>query len=74
MPFIVSYNPDSESYDVIQKSPFKWMKSFTYEEDAFNYAKKLEPLRKIDPGVIDSALETHHHQVEILKLILKLNR
>jgi hypothetical protein len=44
MPFIVSYNPDSESYDVLQKSPFKWMKSFTYEEDAFNYAKKLEQL------------------------------
>ena len=38
------------------------------------YQEKLEPLRKIDPGVIDSALENHHHQVEILKLILKLNR
>ena len=38
------------------------------------YQEKLEPLRKIDPGIIDSALETHHHQVEILKLILKLNR
>lgn len=38
------------------------------------YQDKLEPLKKIDPGVIDSALETHHNQVEILKLILKLNR
>ena len=44
MPFIVSYNPDSESYDVLQKIPFKCVKSFTYEEDAFNYAKKLEVL------------------------------
>jgi len=44
MPYIVSYNPDSESYDVLKKEPFTWMKSFAYEEDAFNYAKKLEQL------------------------------
>jgi len=44
MAYIVSYNPDSESYDVLKKHPFTLMKSFAYEEDAFNYAKKLEQL------------------------------
>jgi hypothetical protein len=38
------------------------------------YQGKLEPLKKIDQDIIDSALETHHHQVELLTLILKLNR
>ena len=38
------------------------------------YQEKIEPLKKIDPGVIDSALETHNNQVELLKLILKLNQ
>jgi hypothetical protein len=38
------------------------------------YQEKIEPLRKIDPGIIDSALETHRNQVELLTLILKLNR
>lgn len=46
MPFIVSYNPDSETYDVLQKTPFQLVRSFTYEDEAFNYAKKLEQLKK----------------------------
>jgi hypothetical protein len=46
MPFIVSYNPDSESYDVLQKTPFRLVRSFTYEEEAFNYAKRLEQLKQ----------------------------
>jgi hypothetical protein len=45
MPFIVSYNPDSESYDVLQKNPFRLVRSFVYEEEAFNYAKRLEQLK-----------------------------
>jgi hypothetical protein len=46
MPFIVSYNPDSETFDVLQKSPFRLVRSFTYEEDAFNYAKQLESIKQ----------------------------
>jgi hypothetical protein len=46
MPFIVSYNPDSETFDVLQKSPFRLVRSFTYEDEAFNYAKQLESLKQ----------------------------
>lgn len=45
MAFIVSYNPDSETFDVLQKNPFRLVRSFTYEEDAFNYAKQLESIK-----------------------------
>lgn len=38
------------------------------------YRERLEPLKKIDPNVINTALDIHNHQVEILKLILKLKQ
>jgi hypothetical protein len=46
MPFIVSYNPDSETFDVLQQNPFRLVRSFTYEEEAFNYAKQLESIKQ----------------------------
>jgi hypothetical protein len=45
MAFIVSYNPDSETFDVLQQTPFRLVRSFTYEEEAFNYAKQLESIK-----------------------------
>ena len=41
MAYVVSYNPDTEKHDVLQQNPFKFIKSFTYQEDAFNLAKQL---------------------------------
>lgn len=46
MSFIVSYNPDSETFDVLQQKPFRLVRSFTYEEEAFNYAKQLQSIKQ----------------------------
>lgn len=41
MDYVVSYNPDSEKHDVLLQEPFRLIKSFTNQEDAFDLAKQL---------------------------------
>jgi hypothetical protein len=41
MEYVVSYNPDTEKHDVLLQEPFRFIKSFTNQEDAFDLAKQL---------------------------------
>lgn len=45
MGYVVSYNPDSDRHDVLTLKPFKLIKSFAYERDAFDFAKQLTAIK-----------------------------